>query len=309
MQKRSISWLVTVGLSAVCAATPASEAGEDGPKAGTLSVSQRIQRDADGQYRKTITIEIGPAAVEAFGQFSFVQIAGCKLLRADGLPMIPVCSMETVLPSKSVLGSVDVAYRQAEAVKGLNVPAFQAPPPMPGADVQQPPRGMVPTSAEVGLFPPKPGYDKRETESGGVRSVGIQVLPLHYDCASKDATLYREIEMEVVYRTDLPGCVKSFRMSKERCVAGDELTGRVTVLNTTDRDLQYAVSLAIREVGQDAQLIEQTAAANVASNAEKDVAIAISAPERPGHYRVEMVARAADSGQEIGRQQAILRVK
>jgi hypothetical protein len=47
----------------------------------------------------------------------------------------------------------------------------------------------------------------------------------------------------------------------------------------------------------------------VRSNDEKDVIVNVTVPDREGHYRVEMIARDSQTGQEIGRQQAFLRVE
>jgi hypothetical protein len=150
-----------------------------------------------GTYAVTYTLDATNHWIADVDGFDVVQVEAMGLTYGDEAPIVPLAMIELPLPLGASVEEISVLREGETSLGALNIPMYAARLPVPGGE----PGGYSPTPGDFGLFPSQP-YTVTVTDAGTNQLVRVYAIPLEYDPATGQTTLYQQLTVRVTYNLE-----------------------------------------------------------------------------------------------------------
>jgi len=223
------------------AGVAASRSRDQAAPGQPFSVPQATLADA---YVITVAVDVSSYSItRPVPGFDLVEVDGFQQAWLNG-PMLPSKDLGFSLPPGAEITSVEVQFGQETSLGTLNVPTYTPGVPL-YPDGRDPVWGEMPQS--VGIVPTEPyTYDVREHDTHLVAHV--HVIPVTYDAASDQATLYQQIVVTVGYTTPVAIALTDLYLGDAIHAPGERVDARAKVVNVTDAPAVFTTTLTLVDV-------------------------------------------------------------
>lgn len=201
----------------------------DAPQSSPLwSTPQRVTGiEAEIQATYSITAHVN-ASVYAITQtvegFDLVEVNGLQQRVMDGELVRPQASLALILPVSATVTGVVFTPTQALALPGLDLPTMVTGVPIPGGA-----SGGY-TTTVGGVYPVTVTV---ETSALGTYQVArFDVIPVDYDATTDAVTLYRSVDVRVLYDTPEPVALTAMTLEQESYLPGETITATAHLINS-----------------------------------------------------------------------------
>jgi CSLREA domain-containing protein len=216
----------------------ASAAGESGQRAPAFSHPAGM---LDSHYAVTATVEASSYQItEAPFGFQLVEVEGFEQHWLDG-PLMPWRELTFPIPAGADVTGVTADFGGQVDLGTLNLPWYVRKVAIsPGL----PPHQWLEIPPETGVIPAEP-YAYEVREAGGHQVVHLHVIPLSYDPASNQATLYQQVSLRVDYTSPVPVAVTDLYLDAAQHAPGRTVTALAEVVNVSDQTAVLSATLRL----------------------------------------------------------------
>jgi hypothetical protein len=205
------------------------------PENAAWSVPQRAAPQQT--YAVTATVD---ASLYAISQ----TVEGYDLILVEGMrstfnapdPALPIASLELLLPLSATVTGLAFTPSQAVALSDLDIPTFQF-------EVGDTAITATYTTTVDGIYPITATFDASALDT--YQLVNINVIPVTYDAANDQATLYQRVDVEVQYDTPRTVALTSFETDRLQYVPGDTISTTSRLVNAGDMTETVTAMLVI----------------------------------------------------------------
>jgi len=271
--------------------TPPSERTRQALRAERQIPAQSIS-GAEGVLTKTLSETISTYQILTEKGFDFVSIEGYKQLEVgkQTIPVVPVKRLEIVVPDGA---NVSVVRSEPEDLGVLNIPVYNSFPPIITEPPQPKPEPYV--AALAGIVFDRVYYSEELNE--GENIILLDLFPVYYDAATKQATLYKRFEINITYEGTIKGVLLDAKSEKDGYALGETVVVNVAVENVTDKTQDYNATVSVEDdVGNTVQTQTEVLTVNPASIGER--LIQLQPFTAGGGYWIETLV--TDGVSEIG---------
>jgi hypothetical protein len=222
---------------------------------------------ADGVLTKTLSETISGYQIVTENGFDFVSIEGYEQLEVgkQTIPVVPVKRLEIIVPDGA---NVSVVRSEPEDLGVLNIPVYNSFPPIftePPQPAQEPY-----VAASAGIVFDRVYYSEELNE--GENIILLDLFPVSYDAATKQAKLYKRFEINITYEGTIKGVLLDAKSKKDGYALGETVAVNVAVENVTDQTQDYNATVSVEdEVGNTVQTQTEVLTVNPASIGERPI--------------------------------------
>ncbi|MFZ2663907.1 MAG: hypothetical protein WAX66_00900 [Patescibacteria group bacterium] len=253
----------------------------------------KIQSILQGTSTKTLALDSSNYKIEKSDNFDYVKVDGFDLLLKDvNTPVIPTSRFSVNIPLNATVAGVNVTFANEKDLGILNIPAYKPVPPMPGITND----GGYVVCPNIGLYPAEQ-YSFRVIEINGYQQVIVEVLPMLFNSATHQTSLYRSAIIQVSYTTPNQGLVQNFTSDRRTYSVSENISTTTTIENTTANNSQFSVTVQLQDLSG-AVVTSKTTSQTIGSNSIGLIGVNFAAPVQSGPYN--LVMQATDGINAIG---------
>jgi len=210
--------------------------------------------------------------LEGIEGFETVNVEGFDLCRMDpSIPVVPYARFDFNIPSDTEIDDIQVIFSNPVDLGQLNIPAF-----LPYAGMG--PGGYVACPDDIGVYPAEQYSYRRIDHGSAYNTVSFTIFPMVFDTATKQATLYRNIDIEVTYTSSDRGVVLYSLFSGGDGFEPDEYIEMTLVIeNTSAYSNKFDATLQLKTLEGDV-VLTNTESWVIESNSTKMVSTGLRAP-------------------------------
>jgi len=253
-----------------------------------------LTSDQSNEIQKNLYLSVSDGSYQIVNKdnFQFIEIDGFSNLRYHQQPILPVSRLQISIPENSVVTNVSITASSAINIGVVNIPIFNDYPrivDMPSQPI------YLELPASIGMFDPIKNPMWFEANSATYKDVVVDLVPIVFNSATKEATLYKNLTVTVTYQTEKEGVLQSIALNDtenaESVIAAIE--------NTSSHTASFNVSGMIKDISG-VEIENKTGLINIDSGKADNISLNFSPISKAGAYFMEVVA--SDSTGEIGRQ-------
>ncbi|MCU0292557.1 MAG: hypothetical protein MUF10_11320, partial [Thermoanaerobaculaceae bacterium] len=215
-----------------------------GAAAGAEPLADSIRAMAEGSYELTSTIDIPSWSIDRTTApgFALIEIEGFAQDPNAG-PTLPGRMLQSPLPEGVEVTAVEVRGEQALSLGTLAIPRYE-----PGVYLVGPGTESTweATPATIGTVPAQP-FSFGVVPAQGHTMLQVKVVPVVYDAATGQTTLYRRLQVRIAYATAEPIGVIEGGLDKHRQVPGEAGTGWADVVNASSAPVEVTTLAVLRD--------------------------------------------------------------
>jgi hypothetical protein len=222
------------------AATGSAVPPSPAPVRGAAAWSAPLRTAQVGTFVITATVDASTYAVTQTHGFDLVQVAGMRQQAGKGEPVLPLGTVDFLLPVTATLVGTVVTPTQPVQVPDLNLPSVvlhSAHPSAPPAQLIATPDGTYPAEHHATTT------DILDT----MQRVRVAVRPLVYDATANEGTLFRRLQVAITYTSPVPIAITHFETDQDRYAPGEAVRVSATVANVIPRSLPATAILVIQD--------------------------------------------------------------
>ena len=256
------------------------------------SIKNRRTRSKEYTVVKTIQENIQSYNIVSEDNFEFIQIEGFKRFhKGEDAPALPVKKILLTLPNNSEFIGITVTKSNMIPINNINIPVMSNAPPMPDPNYSF----YVEASDNIGMYAThSSSYTYSEQNN---QTVVMEILPVAYDTVNDSAYLYKDLTIDVYYKTTYNGVMLSSYPDQQNYVSDATITSTVIIENIVDEAKTFTATVNLRDLFNN--LIRTgTTSVRVDSGAYTQATISIQSPSAGGSYWVE--TNVNDGAHDIG---------
>ncbi len=121
----------------------------------------------------------------------------------------------------------------------------------------------------------------------GEKSIlNIYLAPLIFDIDTKEVVLYKDIDIQITYETEVSGVLLEAGLDKDRFVCGEDVNVHVGIENIVDHSVQFDAVVKLKDPLENV-IESQTVPVTVDSGQVQQTTLQLQAPSTGGSYWVE----------------------
>jgi len=232
--------------------TPQQVTGIESEIQATYSITAHVNASV---YAITQTVE----------GFDLLEVDGLQQRLMDGELVRPQASLALILPVSATITGVVFTPTQALALPGLDLPTMVTGVPIPGG-----PTGGY-TTTVGGVYPVT---ITMETSAMGTYQVArFDVIPVDYDATTDAATLYRSVDISVLYDTPEPVALTAMALEQERYLPGETITATAHLINSGAANEIVTATLVLQDAQRQVVGIKGSDPLMIPAGGSQDVAL------------------------------------
>lgn len=273
----------------VLPATDGTAVSRDAQAAPPAPAFSAPQAATDGTYSVTATLAISNYTItQPAPGFDLVEVDGFQQEPLAGGVLLPAHDLSLPLPPGADITGVSVQLAGETSLGVRNIPTY-----IPGVALY--PNGRDPewveTPASAGVLPEQPyTYEVKTVDS--YRMGHVHLMPVVYDAASKQATLYRQITLTINYSTPKAVAITDFALDARHHAPGAKVQPRAELINATDTPVVVLATIDLVDVYGDVVGGVGGGPYTVPAGANLEISPrGLVAPASEGTYKVRLTLR------------------
>jgi hypothetical protein len=240
---------------------------------------------AKNTFEMTTSIDASTYRVdeETAPGFALVEVEGFTQRHFDG-PVLPATEIQLPLPNDSNVTVVEVRTEEPLQLGVMAIPHYE-----PAVFLADDGTDAVwsPTPPENGSVPAQQSsWEVRQAE--GHLVLHVHLFPVTYEASTGQTTLYRQIDVRVVYEAAEPVVVTDFSVQADRTAPGESVPTQVSVVNVSDEAVVVNTDLRVVDVyGQELGHFTD-GPFTIEAGSTSELAPAFHAPSEEGSHSVRL---------------------
>jgi len=258
---------------------------------------------SDESFVITATVDASNyTVVPAPSGFQLVEVDGFEQRWLEG-PLLPSQELVFPIPPGGALTGVGAQFGSETSLGAVNIPTY-----IHGVAIDPggTPHQWLDTPPEVGIIPTEP-YTYEVKDVGSHQVTHVHLIPLVYDAASDQATLYQQITLTVSYTTPVRLAITDLHLDASHYAPGEPVTAQAEVINVSDAPAAFTTTLSLVNVYGDEVSVTPGGPFTVSAGASEVIRPPCLAPDDEGTCHVQLtlwqdgtaVAQASDIAQVV----------
>lgn len=264
------------------AQTAALDAPQSSPVWSTPQRVAGIESEIQANYSITAHVNASIYAItQTVEGFDLLEVNGLQQRVMDGELVRPQASLALILPVSATITGVVFTPTQALALPGLDLPTIIAGVPIPGGAT-----GGY-TTTVGGVYPVTVTV---ETSAMGTYQVArFDVIPVDYDATTDAATLYRSVDVRVLYDTPEPVALTAMALEQERYLPGETITATAHLINSGAADEVITATLVLQDAQRQVVGIKGSGPLTIPAGGSQDVTLGWQGALEGGTYWLRLL--------------------
>ncbi|MFN2227124.1 MAG: kelch repeat-containing protein [Anaerolineae bacterium] len=230
-----------------------------------------------GSYTTVATIDASNYALGTTPEgYDLIEVQGLDQRLADGQPVLPRASLEVILPLSATVTSLTFTPSQDVALANLDIPSI-----LPTVGLADAPTGSY-TGTLEGVYPVTATYASSLLDT--YQLVRVDVVPVTYDATLDQATLYRNVEVELAYDTPQVLALTYFETDEPQYLPSETINTNSRLSNAGDVAQTVTATLVIQDVHGQVAGWEASAPFEVPAGGSYDLALGWTGPLAEDNY-------------------------
>jgi len=253
-----------------------------------------IYNEETGNYEHTIFESVGDYEIIKRESYDFIEIETSEYEYDDSVVgsaglILPTKRFEIDLPGGALIDDVEIVAKNPIALGQLDIPVSTNAPEMPGV------KQYTDAPDSIGLFDEM--YSYFTYKAPDEVDLRIDLFPITYDTVTDEATLFKDVEIKVIYKTDKGVVLLSAGPNKQHYYSDEIIKTTVQVKNIVNKNTSVEVEVSLKDrlnkiVSSQNQIIELRAMET------KEVQTELIAPLKSESYWIE--TKVTENQKEIG---------
>lgn len=264
---------------------------------GVGKVNEIIYNEETGNYERTIFESVGKYEIVKRGDFDFIEIKDDEYDQRSsggyaGL-FLPTKRFEIDLSGGTIVENVEIVAKNPIELGKLNIPKDNLCND-DGSDCEI----YLEAPDSIGLSDEM--YSYFTYESPDEVELNINLLPITYDTMTDEATLFKDIEIKIEYKTEKQGVLLQASPRKQNYEVGEIIDVFVLLENVVDRSVNFEVTVELRGfLEKVVQTKKTTVSVNPAELKQISVHLEAFAPDDRNTYGSSWVVTSVSDGQNV----------
>ncbi|MBN1658551.1 MAG: hypothetical protein JXA93_09135 [Anaerolineae bacterium] len=253
--------------------------------------------DVGGAYAIGTTVDSSSYTLSTTDEgFDLLHVDGLELTTGDERPALPRATLEVMLPLSATISDLVFTATQELIFHDLDIPTRLPGLPYPGGAM-----GGYTTTAEA-VYPVTVTMHSHPVD--GYQIVQVDVIPVTYDAATDDATLYRNVAVRLEYATPEPLVVTNLAFDQFQYLPGETISTTTHIINAGDVAETVTATLVIQDLQGEIVRWQGAGSFEVPAGGEHDLALNLIGPLDGGSYLARVLlwqggVGVGGAGQEI----------
>lgn len=248
-------------------------------------------------YVVTYTLDASDYAITTTQGFNLVLVDGMEASEGENGPIVPLATLNLNLPVGASIVKVAVTRWGEVDLGALNIPMMLPAGPTPSGNLG----GYIETPASVGIYPSQPYTVSVVLEATG-QLVRILVIPLEYNAATHQTTLYSNVTVQVTYELSAKVGLTTLAVDTSDLAPGGPFTLNAGLFNASSETVDLTGTLTLENDFGEIVGVQALPPLYVMGGAQYPLAQGWVAPLTEGSYNLYLELWHAGSLQVIGRQ-------
>jgi hypothetical protein len=241
------------------------------PPALTSNVQVGGLTGLNATYVVTANVDASVYAISNTAEgFDLIDVDTLLQRTEHGQVVLPRASLNVVLPLSATVTNLVFTPTQDIVLSDMDIPMAQA-----GVGVSGGPTGGYTTTVD-GIYPVTATFESKVV--GSYQRVRVHVVPVTYDAANDQATLYRSVDVALEYDTPEPLALTDFELNEIQYLPGETISATARLVNAGSVTETITATLVLQDAQGQIVGFKGSGAVDVPANGTYDLALGWNGP-------------------------------